>query len=601
MTQISYYFILLCFFYCIITFADKRVSTIIIPHSLSVNAARELAGWQNIIHSYSPNEYYGVFSLVPEATLTFRSERIAQCLFGDAIVACNNTFRIAGSRTENRADAEWLADYFGLPTDFESCVEVHPQISNILIDADCFVGLDKWIPGLYFRLHAPLVYSRWNLNLCESLISTGSNAYDPGYFNPTGIERAQLSRNFTSFIGGIDAPKATDLTFDNLAHAKMDCNAHHLVRLSEIQGAIGWNILHQPRYHLGGNFRFSIPTGNSPDAQFLFEPIIGNGHHWEVGGGLSCHVLVWEDHETQETAGLYFDCNITHLFASRQKRTFDLCANGNNSRYMLAQRMDSPIEAGLRGIVDGERIEPTVQYQKQVTPVANLTTLSVDVSSSVQADLAVMVGYTKGKNSWGFGYGFWGRSCETIRLCARTPFELMQWALKGDSSLFGFESDIFNTPIALSATQSNATINHGLNFIKTGAITSQQVENGKKNNGIDNPAPAVADTNNDMVFLPVRTIPGGTDQISTSIQPILLTREDIDINSARTQGQSHKIFSHFTHRIHAKETHPYLGIGAEIEFGKSATCNKAFKLGKPPCINTALSFWGVWIKGGIAF
>lgn len=582
-------------------FADRRVSTIIIPHSVSVNAARELAGWEHQVNIYSPDGYYGSVAINPEVTLSFRPERIAQCLFGDAIVECKNTFTVSGSRTENRTKSQWLADYFGLPTDFKSHVHIEPRVNNVLIDIDLFLGLDKWVPGLYFRIHAPLTYTRWNLGLCETLVTTGSNAHDPGYFNATGIPREQLATSFSAFISGCDIPKATGLTFNPLTNAKMSKTSLRLIRLSDIQMALGWNVLHQPRYHLGGNIRMAIPTGNRPDGAFLFEPIIGNGHHWELGGGLSAHITLWEDEMTEEQAGIYFDGNITHMFTSRQCRPFDLCNDAFNSRYMLAERMTSPITQGLRGTVDGVLIEPIAQFNQEVTTVANLTTIPVDVSSNVQADLAVMITYTKAKNSWGLGYGFWGRSCETITLCPLVPFDIASWALKGDAMVFGFEDTGLATPVALSATQSQATVNHGLDFAPTGAVTPSQINQGKQNLTIDNAVPASADSNGDGIFVPLLSIPGGADRIHTSIQPVLLTKDDIDINSGRTQGRAHKIFSHFTHTIMLSDCRPYLSIGAEIEFGQGASCSKVVKLNELSCVNTALSFWGVWLKSGVAF
>ncbi len=596
MKQFIFLFI---FFSCFheILFADRRTSTTIIPHSVSVNAARELAGWENQVNIYSPDGYYGTFAINPEFTLSFRPERIAQCLFGDAIVECKNTFTVSGSRIANRSDTQWLADYFGLPTDFKSHVHIEPRVINALVDLDLFLGLDKWVAGLYLRIHAPLTYTRWDLGMCETCITTGSNANDPGYFNAGGIPRNQLVHNFTAFISGDDAPKAADLTFNKLTQAKMSRTSQQLVRLSDIQIACGWNVLHQERYHVGGNIRMAIPTGNRPIGEFLFEPIIGNSHHWELGGGISIHITLWEDETTEEKAGLYFEGNITHLFTSRQCRSFDLCNKSFNSRYMLAERMTTDIAQNLRGIVDGVPIEPVAQYNREVTTVANLTTIPIDVSISVQADLALMVSYTKAKNSWGFGYGFWGRSCETITLCPLVPFDIASWALKGDAMVFGFERDGLNTPVALSATQSQATINHGLDFEKTGATTATQIAIGKQNLNIDNPAIAIVYG----IFSSLTTTPGGTDPINTSIQPILLTRDDIDINSARTRGHAHKIFSHFTHTIMLEEFHPYLSLGGEIEFGQGASCSKIVNVGEAPCVNTALSFWGVWIKGGVAF
>jgi hypothetical protein len=594
------FFVVAFFSCCHLLFADKRTTTIIIPHSLGINAARELAGWQNIVNISSAEEPCRVFAINPEVTLSFRPERIAQCFFGDAIVECKNILTISGSQSPDRTRREWLADYFGLPTDFKSCVEFQPRVSNVLIDFDTFIGLDKYASGLYIRAHIPVAYTRWDLGMCESLVTTGSNAHDAGYFNATGIPHSQLVHCFTDFINGTDTPKATGLTFNKLAHAKMNCSAQRLVKISDIQLAIGWNALHNPRYHVGGNLRITIPTGNRPTGEFLFEPIIGNGHHWEVGGGLSAHIVLWENEDTQEHAGIYFDCNITHMFSNWQQRSFDLCNKSFNSCYMLAEQMTSDIQQKLRGNVDGELIEPIAQYNQEVTTVANLTTLPITVSVGVQADLALLISYTKEKNSWGFGYGFWGRSCEKICLCGLTPFDLGSWALKGDAMVFGFEENMINTPVALSATQSNATIHNGLDFERTGAATPAQVSIGQQNLNVDNAAPAFADSNDVGIFSMLQSTPGGPDQIRTSIQPILLTTDDIDLTSAQTRGHANKVFSHFTHIVD-HELQPYLSLGAEIEFGQNAECNNAIKAGCIPCVNTALSFWGVWIKSGIVF
>ncbi len=579
--------------------ADKRISTIIIPHSQSINAARELAGWENQVNIYTENGTHGSIAINPEFTLSFRADRIAQCFFGDAIIDCKNTFTVSGSQTE-RADSHWLADYFGLPTDFASYVSFCPRISNAIFDIDLFVGFTKFIPGLYFRVHAPLVHTSWKLGMCETLITTGSNAHEPGYFNESGIPRSQLVDNFTQFITGQDAPKGTELTFHKLEHAKMSYNSEGLTNLSDIQLAICWNVLHNKRYHLGGNIRISIPTGNCITGTLLFEPIVGNTHHWELGGGLSTHIIVWEDEETQEHFGLYLDLNITHMFSTIQHRSFDLCTK-HNSRYMLAQRMGSDIEYNLRGVVDGERITPTFQYKKEVTPVANLTTLPIQVEIGVQADLALLLNYTAKQNSFSIGYGFWGRSCEKIQFCTPTSFDTAQWALKGDAHVFGFENNASQTAIPLSATQSEATIHRGLNFPKSGAVTNAEIATGKTNPNIDNPALAVSDSESDGSFVSVQSEVGGSNQINSSIQPILLTTADIDIDSARTKGIAHKIFSHYSRTLVIKSFLPYLGFGAEIEFGPQAYCPKAICLKEPECVNTAISFWGIWIKGGVAF
>ncbi len=599
---------LLCtlIFFPFLAYADKRTVTTIIPHSPSIDAARELSGWENLINLY-PDNVYGSIAINPEYTMSLRPDRIAQCFFGDAMLDYNNTFTVSGSRAD-RFDADWLADYFGLPTDFSSYISVWPRVSNLILDLDFFVGSAQYLPGAYFRVHAPLVYSKWELKLCETIITEGSNAHDPGYFNETGITRTNLVENFTQFITGQDAPKADDLTFNKLSYAKMSNKREQLTKLSDIQCFVGYNVLQSDWYHVGANLRGSIPTGNRPLGTFLFEPIIGNAHHWELGVGISTHIIVWHEEETDTHVGLYFDLNLTHMFRTMQHRSFDLCGS-QNSRYMLAQRMGSSIENNLRGVVDGERVAPTVQYKKEVTPVANLTTIPINVTVALQTDLALLINYTSGPNSWSCGYGFWGRSKEKINLCSSTKLDTERWALKGDAHVFGFEDNAAQTAIALSATQSKATVQSGKNFSRSGAITTALVNVGNKNPNIDNPAGTVADSNDDGTFLSVLTQAGGTDQINTSIQPILLTKANIDIESAQTKSAAHKLFSHYTRTLTKKHpgAHAYpkaetfLGFGAEIELGPQADCPKVICLKKPACVNTALSFWAVWIKGSVAF
>ncbi len=96
---------------------------------------------------------------------------------------------------------------------------------------------------------------------------------------------------------------------------------------------LGYNAWLEHDSHLGFEVRAAIPTGTLPTGEFLFEPVVGNGHHWELGAGFSGHILFWEDDDTDGTFGFYADANITHLFKNSQCRVFDLC-NRTDSRYM---------------------------------------------------------------------------------------------------------------------------------------------------------------------------------------------------------------------------------------------------------------------------
>ena len=69
----------------------------------------------------------------------------------------------------------------------------------------------------------------------------------------------------------------------------------------------------------------AAPTGKRPKAEYLFEPMVGNGGHWEVGAAFTSHMLFWSSESGESHAGGYLDVNVTHLLKAHQKRCFDLC------------------------------------------------------------------------------------------------------------------------------------------------------------------------------------------------------------------------------------------------------------------------------------
>ena len=117
--------------------------------------------------------------------------------------------------------------------------------------------------------------------------------------------------------------------------------------LAEIRFVLGYNFLNDEDgdYHLGLGIYVAAPTGTrvgdqddcSGKGRYLFEPIVGNGKHWELGAQVTAHHIWWRSEDEDKSFGLYLEANITHLFAASQIRCFDLCSAGSNSRYMLAR------------------------------------------------------------------------------------------------------------------------------------------------------------------------------------------------------------------------------------------------------------------------
>lgn len=609
--------------------------------SQGVNAARDLAGESNNINLPSDCLYgtaYGLF----EYTRSFDPAAITRCLFCPDLTtnACGQSaIAISGSQAVGRGATDWLADYFGLPTDYKSTIHLRPLIQNYIIDLGLYIGLDEWASGLYFKIHAPITHTKWDLDFVETVSVAGSNGYPAGYFNGyesgtppaavVGVARGNLVTNFTDFITGSQvpvlgqAPSSTfpATTFLNLAHAQFSQQALVKTGLAELTAVFGWNWVKED-YHVGLNLRMACPTGTKPKGVYAFEPIVGNGHHWEFGGGLTGHYQFWCNEEKERHMGLYIDANLTHLFSANQHRTFDLLGKPN-SRYMLAEKIGSTrLTPQLAATTF-----PNVEFQNQFAPVANLTTMDIKVDIALQADVVAMFNFTGGPYTFDFGYNFWATTCENIKKsgCASPLDDGITWALKGDASVIGFQDDSTATspafaPVRLAATESKATIHAGTNFPAAGTTNPTTITAGRANPNIDSPALATTNATSALnVVINPGTLNASTNpQTRSSTNPVYITLSDVDF--VGVQGLTNKIFAHFSYSwITCSNWVPYLGFGGEAEFGlnKKAGCGSlcaaSSSVSCPSsssgccvsscnnCERCSLSQWGVWFKGGVNF
>jgi hypothetical protein len=419
---------------------------------------------------YDMQDLYGNLSLTAEYTRSFRANRIAHALFGDSL--CGGQFlNIQGSRVANRTETALLADYFYLPTDYSSQVSVKPEIQSFLVDINAYFGLDKWATGLYAWIQAPITWTKWNLHLEENVLDAGLNPHDEGYFTVNELPRSALLPNFLSYAAGATPNDPTNgmvngvLTetaskgdvdqlfvtkFNPLMCGNICTGSDSATRISEIRAALGWNFLLGERYHLGFNIQTSIPTGTKNYHGQLFAAQNGNDHHWELGAGITGHYLFWQSEDEERSWGINLDANLTHLFNHNQIRCFDVCGKPL-SRYMLVEKLGTPVVDGLIGSTEAVTENPTVstvpdaQFQAQFAPLANVTSFNVDVSVGVQADIVLWFNYKNGPFNWDLGYNLYARSCEKLKLecdCdGNSQFAENTWAFKGDAWVYGYMED----------------------------------------------------------------------------------------------------------------------------------------------------------------
>ncbi len=595
------------------------------------------------INLYDMESWYGTFDLGVGYMRSFDSEKIARSLFGCDLICnsdCNNTIKVQGSSVASRDANAWLADYLYLGCDYDGSFSINPRIQNVVVDLDFYLGLDEWVNGMYFRIYGPINWTKWQTKFCVTDPATVvTTSCSTGYFSPSGDE--VLLSSMSNYFAG-SAPAIVDgITFQGLKYAKMPACDETKVSFAELRLELGWNFFQDDDYHVGAGLHAAAPTGTKRCAEYVMQPVSGNGNHWELGGTLHGHYVFWRSDDEEQHFGLYLDAVLTHLFRADELRTFDLCGK-DNSRYMLATKFTSTITNGstngLGGVtsngVAGTKTAVTSEFNNVYAPLANLTTADVKVSVGIQADVVAMFNFTTRGFAWDLGYNFWGRSCESIKCptdCSSCNSDSIfntananTWALKGDARMFGFAA-IADAPIALndtvplSATQSAADIHAGTNVGTVDAtLTSVTMQNG----GVDNSQFAVTGPT------PVRVIhtpttQGGfdanSDQIKTSIQPVFIKSTDVGLQE--TKGMSHKIFTHLSYTWDRDNWIPYLGIGGSGEFGRNACCSGCTSCSTSSscttsctttsgccssssscdCLRSSLSQWSIWVKGGISF
>ena len=388
----------------------------------------------------------------------------------------------------------------------------------------------------------------------------------------------------------------------------------HVMDLQTYVLMLGYNFLNNKdgNYHLGTALYAAAPTGSrigeGKNGHYLMEPIIGNGKHWELGVQITAHHLWWRSADDDNSFGLYLEANITHFFDAWQTRCFDLLSGGNNSRYIIAQRLapNSTMNPTLSPTADPQGLS----FANEYAPVANITRRTVTSSIAAQGDIAFMLAYQVHDFRWELGYNFWARSRE--KLCIQKDncsANIGTWAVKGDERVYGFvnQSTAQSLAIPLAVTDSQATIYAGSNM--QNSVDYTPLDPSANNFYADNIT--LAGSN-------ITTLPENDVQIYTSQTPVIIQQSDFYLGE--TRSYSNKLFTHFnwawTERQGTKWV-PYLGVGAEVEFGSSSKtvlqadcslpicakniCSRPVNTCADKCINFALSQWGIWLKVGSSY
>lgn len=295
---------------------------------------------------------------------------------------------------------------------FSSAIKVSPRQSIVGLGLSyyqsfCFCDQQHW-----FGIVAPIMHVRNSMNLQESTPEGQISTVPPIPNEITNLNDPQTSMT--------DALQQSGWNY-----GKIDNRNHSKTRLGFIQIYGGHTYCKEDCYQLDPFIGITIPTGNTPDGKYVFEPIAGNANHWGFLWGASGEIFLWRNECNTWQLSLGLDVTMQYLLARTQKRSFDL-KNGPWTRYIeMYANPQQALQATNLLVTD----PTTKRFIYLNTPGINILTLDARVRPGFIAcfnGAFIMEQLCKGF-SFEAGYNFYAKEAECLSL--KEPF-ITQAAIK---------------------------------------------------------------------------------------------------------------------------------------------------------------------------
>lgn len=385
-----------------------------------------------------------------------------------------------------------------LPT---TSIKLNPESTHYGFDFVYYQDLSKALKGVYFKINCPIVYIENNLSI---KVTQTSDSFDHEGDLAT---KENIYRYFAgeTILGQTVIDRQAPLTAGKIN------GEHSATGLADVDMVLGYNFLNNNKYHVDVNVALSLPVGNKPTGEYLFEPVYGT-RHVGIGGGIDADARIWgtDCHHIK----VNFKANYRYMIQATEKRMLSLNHKQWGQYVLLASADPDTTVLG-----NNQEDETNRSF---LTPAANILNQYCDVTPGSQFDAMLGFSYKRCGLSLDLGYNFYARERERVKSQQLIPGKTYVVAARGlditTNIVAGEAGDSSSEPFA-----DNAAIADG-NTVINGSAT-----------------PMVA-----------------SDYIS---------HEDIDANAAATPAQiTNSIYAGAGYLFKAYGYPVFLGIGGKYEF-----------------------------------
>lgn len=275
-------------------------------------------------------------------------------------------------------------------------VLIDPESKSVGARIDYHQKLDCLLKGLFFKVNVPVVNNKTSVNARTTTgsitgFTQGKQKLAQGLTDLANLSAgAGTAQSMIDYLAGNVSNTDPVNKQDALKYAKIVSGSHSKTGVADVDLMIGYNFLREDNYQVGVSLGVLFPTGNKPDATYLFGPRVGT-NHWGVGAGFDSRFRLW--HSDCCELELLLVGNFRYLFQDREMRT----AGSGFGQYALLDKTNA---------VAGDAF----------IPGANVLTRDFNVTPGSQFDMIANLAFTWKGFTFDLGYNLYVRAAEHVKV-----------------------------------------------------------------------------------------------------------------------------------------------------------------------------------------